>query len=291
VAVADDTGVRATIAKAVQWEPARNTVKYGVHAAARARGKVLEARGKVPAVANIYAGSCPKSGSQWAKALFDHPIVRSHTELITLPQLGYWLKPLKVFPAGTFVPGMYVSYDQYRQMPKPFGHRMVYVFRDPRDIVVSAYGSVETHRTVLDAREIRSSLDGKSMDEAMLWLIGNGEGHLRDMATWVGVEEKDESVKSWRLEDIQADPATAVSGMLAHCGVNLSTSELDTVLAETSREALQRKDLADRETGAESHYRVNRRSYRDAFKPEHYQALEKVVPGLIEQLGYAPSEY
>jgi hypothetical protein len=289
--VADEAGVRGTIVKAVQWEPARNAVKYGVHAAARARGKMLEARGKVPEVANIYAGSCPKSGSQWAKALFDHPVVRSHTALLTLPQLGYWLKPLKAFPAGTFVPGMYVSYDQYRRMPKPFGHRMVYVFRDPRDIVVSAYGSVETHRTVLDAREIRSALDGKSMEESMLWLIGNGEGHLRDMATWVGVEEKDQSVKTWRLEDIQADPPTAVAGMLAHCGVNLSASELNTVLAETSREALQRKDLADREAGAESHYRVNRRSYRDAFKPEHYQALEKVVPGLIEQLGYAPSEY
>jgi hypothetical protein len=186
---------------------------------------------------------------------------------------------------------MYISYQQYTAMPKPFGHRMIYVFRDPRDIVVSAYGSVETHRTVLDAREIRSALDGKSTDEAMLWLIGNGEGHLRDMATWVGVEERDDSVKTWRLEDIQADYPSAVAGMLAHCNVELSASELETVLAETSRDALQRKDLSERNAGAESHYRVNRRTYRDAFKPEHYEALEKVVPGLIDKLGYPPSEY
>ncbi len=288
---AEESGVRATITRVVQGERTRNTVKYGVHYAARARGKVLEATNRVPTVANIYAGSCPKSGSQWAKALFDHPIVRKHTGLFTLPQLGYWLHEPRAFPAGTFVPGLYVSYDYYRQMPKPPSHRMVYVFRDPRDIVVSAYGSVETHRTVLDAREIRSALDGKSMDDAMLWLIGNGEGHLRDMATWVGVEEKDESVKTWRLEDISADYPKAVSGMLAHCGVNLAATELDTVVAETSREALQRKDLAEREEGGESHYRVNRRSYRDVFKAAHYEALEKVVPGLIEKLGYPPSEY
>ncbi len=286
-----DSGVRDAVTKVVQWEPARNSIKYGVHVMARARGKGLEARGKVPEVANIYTGSCPESGSQWAKALFDHPIVCHHTGLLTLPQLAYWRKPLKAFPAGTFVPGMCVSYEQYEAMPKPFGHRMVYVFRDPRDIVVSACGSVETHRTVLDAREIRAELDGESMDEAMLWLIGNGEGHLRDMATWVGAEERDPSVKTWRLEDIQADYAAAVTSMLEHCNVRLSTTEFETVLAQTSREALQRKDLDERAAGSESHYRVNRRSYRDVFKPEHYEALEKVVPGLIEQLGYPASPY
>jgi hypothetical protein len=291
VAVATESALRDAITKAVQWEPARNSVKYGVHAVARARGKGLEARGKVPEIANIYTGSCPKSGSQWAKALFDHPVVRQHTGLLTLPQLGYWLKPLKAFPAGTFVPGMYISYQQYEAMPKPFGHRMIYVFRDPRDIVVSAYGSVETHRTVLDAREIRSALEGKSMDDAMLWLIGNGEGHLRDMATWVGAEDRDQSVRTWRLEDIQADYEAAVSSMLAHCNVRLSSPEFETVLAQTSREALQRKDLAERDSGSESHYRVNRRSYRDVFKPEHYEALERVVPGLIEKLGYPPSVF
>jgi hypothetical protein len=49
--------------------------------------------------------------------------------------------------------------------------------------------------------------------------------------------------------------------------------------------------VAERDSGSESYYRVRRDSYRDAFKPEHYEALEKVVPGLIEKLGYPPSEY
>jgi hypothetical protein len=284
--------IRTQVTRAVQWQPARNSLKYGAHLAARARAQVLRARGTMPEVANIYTGSCPKSGSQWAKALFDHPIVRSHTGLFTLPQLGYWEHELRGFPGGTFVPGLYVSYEQYAKMPKPLAHRMVYVFRDPRDIVVSAYGSTFTHRRLGNAREIEAALDGKSVDEKLLWLLKNGEAHLRDMATWVGVEEKDDSVASWRLEDIGADHAGAVTGMLDHCGVQLSQAELDTVLAETSREALQRRDLAERgDRDSESHYRVHRQSYQELFKPEHYAALEEVVPGLIEKLGYPPSEY
>ena len=111
------------------------------------------------------------------------------------------------------------------------------------------------------------------------------------MASWVGVDEVDDTVAIWRLEDISADPAGAVTGMLAHCGIRLSQSELDTVLAETSREALQKQDLAERTSGSESHYRVNRQGYRELFKAEHYKAIEAVLPGFIERMGYPPSEY
>jgi hypothetical protein len=58
------------------------------------------------------------------------------------------------------------------------------------------------------------------------------------------------------------------------------------VLGETSREALQRKDLQFRRPGTESHYRVKRQTFRELFGPEHYAAVEQVVPGLVDKLGY-----
>ena len=286
----DRTRVRDLVTATVQWGPARNTVKRGVNLAAHARGRILSARHRLPEVANIYAGSCPKSGSQWIKALFDHPVVRAHTGLFTLPQLDDFQTQQRTrpFPAGTFVPGLYVSYQDYQRLRKPYPHRLVYIFRDPREVVVSGYFSgLETHREIGGVAERRAILRGMSTSDGLLYALKYGEQHVKNMASWVGVD--DPNVTTCRLEDVSADPATAVTALLKHCGVELSESELATVLAETSREALQRKDLEHRKPGEDSHYRQRRVTFRDLFEPEHYAAVEQVVPGLVERLGYPPA--
>lgn len=280
--------IRDRLTAVVQWQPARNSLKYGAHFGARVRGKVLTARGTMPTVNNIYAGSCPKSGSQWAKALLHHPIVRAHTGLFTLPQLAYYQQEPKAFPVGTFVPGMYVSYDYYRQIPHTGERRMIYIFRDPRDIVVSAWFSgTETHREIFNVAAQRQMLLNISMDEGMTYIIKNGETHLRNMATWVDLD--DESVMTIRLEDIGADHPNAVRRILAHCGVELSEDEMATVVFETSREEMQRRDLENRPEGVESHYRVRRQGFRELLKPEHYAAIDALLPGFIEKMNYPPA--
>lgn len=280
------TRARDAVITSVNWAPARTTIKHGVHAAARARGRYLGVRGALPEVANIYAASCPKAGSQWIKALFDHPVVRSHTRLLTLPQLDYWQRPLTAFPAGTFVPGLYLSYPAYSGIPKPYPYRTVYVFRDPRDIVVSGYfASFGAHPDMLGLQERREAMRSMTVEEGLLHSLRESAHHFRDMATWVDVPA-DEHLALWRLEDISADPEGSVPKILAHCGVQLSDAELEQVLRDTSRDELQRQDLARREPGADSHYRVERKSFRDLFRAEHYEALEDIVPGLVERLGY-----
>jgi hypothetical protein len=282
--------MRGWLTDVVQWEPARESLRQGAWFVARARAQMLERRGTLPEVVNIYSASCPKNGSQWTKSLLHHPIVRAHTGLFTLPQRGYHVMDVMDFPVATFVPGLYVSHDYYERMKKPDNHRLVYVFRDPRDIVVSAYFSgLNTHRELADVAQSRAILKSTSMDEGMMFLINKGEQNLRDMATWVGAS--DEHVRSWRLEDIGADEPAAIRGILEHCGVTLSEADMETVVAESSRSALQSKDLArtGTGTGSESHYRVNRQGYEELLKPEHYAEIERIIPGFIEQMGYPPS--
>jgi len=271
--------------QAVTYEPARDVVKAGVRQGARARGRVLELTGRVPDLATIFLASSPKAGSQWSKAVFDHPVVRAKTGLLTLPQLDYQAYAPRKFPAGVLVPGLYVGYDHYRRIPKPHPYKTIYVFRDPRELIVSAYFSnVATHRIIGDLARIRAELRGMSVEDGLLHMTRLLGFRLREMDTWAGVEDPD--VLVCKLEEIGADGPAHVSAMLDHCGIALTDEEFATVVDGTSRESLQRKDLETRSAGEESHYRVKRQGYRDLFDQRHYDLVEQIVPGLVERLGY-----
>jgi hypothetical protein len=270
---------------AFTWEPGRDFVKAGVRGGARVRGKALELTGRVPEISTIFLACSPKAGSQWTKALFDHPIVQAKTGLFTLPQRDYQaLKPYK-FPAGTLVVGLYCGYDHYLKIPKPLPYRTVYVYRDPRELAVSAYYSaLKTHRIIGDLAPIREKLQNMSFDEGLLWYTGLLDFRYKEIATWAGVQ--DPMVLMLKLEDIGANPRENVKKILDHCEVHLTDAEFETVLADVDRGSLQKKDLEKRADQSESHYRVKRESFRDVFKPEHYALIEEMVPGLVEKLGY-----
>lgn len=282
-------GLREWAAWNINWEPARQGVKRSIHAYARARGAALDRFHRVPQVATVFGASAQKAGSQWLKALFSHPIVTAHSGLLTLPQQDYKLTPpARGFPAGTFVPGLYLSYPEYLALPKPYEHRVVYLSRDPRDMVVSGYWSgTKTHRVghLPEVEELRANLRAMPFDDALLEVIRVAVPVFRDMETWIGAEERHPEIARFRLEDVNADMRTQVPAMLAHTGVVLSAEELGQVLADVDRSALQAKDLAKRGDG-QSHYRVKQDTFRDVFKPEHYAAMNEVAPGLAQRLGY-----
>lgn len=272
----------------IQWDPARNALKRSAHVYAKGRGIALERTGRLPEIAHLYAASSPKSGSQWMKALFSHPIVHEHSRLFCLPQLDYQSNPEKGFPPGTFVPGLYLSYPEYKRIPHEHAHRCIYMFRDPRDIVVSGYfssiGYAHRDTQIPEIEAARQKMRELPQPEGLLFAVEQAAGRLQEMATWVGVE--DPEVGLFRLEDVSKDPRTHVPRMLEHSGVHLSDDELEALLQDVSREALQSKDLARLKEGEESHYRVKRQTFRDLFTDDHYAAVEAAVPGLAAQLGY-----
>jgi len=271
-------------ARTVQWWPARTALKFGAHGVASVRGAALRRSAEPPPWAQIFAASSPKAGSQWIKALLDHPVVRSHSGLMTLPQLDYRGRRRRL-PYASFVPGMYVSYDDYSALDKPWPYRTVYIFRDPRDLVVSGYFSaVETHREMPGYEHLRDEMRSLPVGDGMMRAIELMTPRLQEMASWVGVD--DPAVVALRLEEIGADHAGHVRRILDHCGFALTDAELEQVIRETSRDSLQAKDLAGRDPGAESHYRRDRRSHRELFEPRHEKALEEAVPGLAARLGY-----
>lgn len=271
--------------RTVTWAPLRYQIKKRTHTAARLRGHALQATGRLPEIANIYAAGSPKAGSQWMRALFDHPIVRSHSGLLTLPQLDY--RTGRPLPLGTFVPGVYTDYPTYQQLSRRGNHRTVYMFRDPRDLMVSGYFSAtishpDTH--FAEVEQFRDELRAMPFDEGLLHLINYNVERLNEIVSWVGIE--DPTVATFKLEDVKTQPEIVVPAMLTHVGVNLDADELATVLSDVSRGSLQAADLAKRAEGAESHYRVDAKPTRELIKPMHIEAIERIVPGLIRNLGY-----
>ena len=272
--------------RAVNWPPARNAIKGGVHAYARGRGVALNASGRVPEVANIFTASSPKGGSQFMKELFSHPTVAAHHRLLTLPQRLYQDYLTQAVPLGTYVPGVHMTWDEFQRWPHPAPWKVVYMFRDPRELLVSGYYSgVGVHRPMPgDVEEFRVKLRSMPRSEGLMANIAYGGHRIAEMATWVDVEHPD--VFKLRLEDVAAEPTKYIPAMLEHCGINLNDEEMARVLADVSRESMQARDLALRDEGSESHYRKERTGYREVFEPKHYAAAEALAPGLVGRLGY-----
>lgn len=279
-------GARGFVTRRLTGTRTRAAVKRAAIRYAWYRGERLRKSGQLPEIPNIYAAMSPKGGSQWAKALLDHPIVRSHTGLFTLPQMVSGVpEDGRGFPLATSVAGVYTSYEDFVGMPKPDNYRLFYIFRDPRELVVSSYFSaMKTHMKMTpDLEALRDELRGLSRDEGLLMAAELMTPRLQEMASWIGVD--DPRIKMFRLDEIEADPQKTVQ-ILEHCGLALSESEMETVLNETNRGALQQRDLAHRSDKSESHYRRDRSTYRDLFTPEHYAAINAAAPQLAQRLGY-----
>lgn len=278
--------VRAWLTRHAQAEAVRGRLKQGALLYADLRGAALAAGiGSPRPVRNIYAASPPKAGSQWMKALLDHPIVRQHSGLFTLPQTAYVRQRRRGFPAGTFVPGVYLGYDQFSEIPQHGDYRVIYMFRDPLDLVVSGYFSAtRTHRPMKGWEQVKEEMVRMPREEGVTYFIEQFEPRLREMASWVDLA--DDAVRTFRLEDVSAQPADSIRTILDHCAISLSDAELNSVVQDVSRGSLQQADLSHRKEGSESHYRVDRQTWSDVLTPDQVSAVEAIVPGLRKRLGY-----
>ncbi len=270
----------------LQYEPLRKRARAGGAAMLELRGLVTERVGRQRPLRNVYGVGMQKTGSQWAKALLGHEIVVAASGLATFPTLAYsGDRSPKRFPAHCFVPDLFMSYPDYSSIPKPAPYRTYYLMRDPRDIVVSWYFSTrDTHRVFGPIAEIREELVSRSVDDGLRYAIEWLAEPLSAMATWVDVSEPEVAV--FRLEDIRDRPEAEVRRLLTHCRVELTPEEFAHVLQDTSRDALQKRDLERRAPGEESHYRREASEHVKFFGVQHHQLFLEVNGDLLERLGY-----
>lgn len=238
---------------------------------------------------NLYFATVQKAGSQWMSAIFNDPRMKAVTGLARMPQRNYeYGEHIRKFPKGFFVPGLYVSYQMFQNgIAKPKRYKVVYIYRDPRDLVVSDYYSkLKTHEENPAVIRARTELASMSKEDGISYVM-RWYDKFSFMRSWVELGHKDPSIMFLKFEDLTANPVEKINLILAHCGIAIDERKLQNILADYTKDNMRTRDLARRTDKSESHYRFKASSYRDEFTTEHYRLFSQITGNLLEVLGYS----
>ncbi|MFQ5922925.1 MAG: sulfotransferase domain-containing protein, partial [Anaerolineales bacterium] len=242
---------------------------------------------------SIFHCCVQKTGSQWIRRILeDRQLYRYHG----LKPVAYRERP-KSIPEASVPPvhrgkvhlHYYIDFPTYLRMPKPERYKTFYIFRDPRDIVVSWYFSVRnTHSAspgILRHRKVLRSLGRvEGMEYTILEL--QRYGLFAAMDSWAHADRHRRDVLLCRFEDLIADSATNLSAIFRHCEIEVPPHVLQQVIQRHSFASL----TGGRRRGAEdlrSHLRKGvAGDWRNHFNPKLASIFELCAGDLTFLLGY-----
>ncbi|KHD74490.1 sulfotransferase domain-containing protein [Actinoplanes utahensis] len=239
---------------------------------------------------NIYHCAVRKTASQWIKSVFSDPIVYRHTGLVTYDPRYYGWRDPKVVPENRIGLSLYFPYARYLKMPKPAAHRTFFIYRDPRDLLVSSYFSTrDSHTPMGDVLEVRAVLREKSRKDGMLFLIDdlNRKGMFNAVRSWVQAPPS-EQVRLVRYEDLFGEnQMREMDALLRHCGLTVPQDELATLLDRYSFAKMNDRKRA----GNVSHYRKGKSGdWQNHFDDDIAEAFRRATGDLLDRLGYSSPE-
>ncbi|MFC7533902.1 sulfotransferase domain-containing protein [Actinoplanes sp. GCM10030250] len=235
---------------------------------------------------NIYHCAVRKTASQWIKELFSDPIVYKHSGLLTYdPRFYNWSHP-RVCPPQRVALSLFFPRKRFDKIEKPEKHRAFFVYRDPRDLLVSSYFSTRnSHAPMGDVLEVRKVLLEKPKKEGMIYLVEHltKKGTFKAIRSWAAAPES-ENIRLFRYEDLTGEHQTEqVDRLMRHCGIIIPPPELETLLSKYSFSKMNDRKSA----GSISHYRKGEPGdWKNHFDDDIAEAFDNSTGNLIELLGY-----
>jgi hypothetical protein len=236
---------------------------------------------------NVYLCSVQKTGSQWFKKIFNDEVFKSATGLREHMQRRYeYGEFVKRFPIGTFVPGLYLSYDLFAEIDRADRSYTIYTKRDPRDIIVSWYYSMlETHSLMGKVPFYREELEKLNVEDGIHFCIEHFAMKLMSMRTWHR-EGVSEGIRFIEFSDIAKNPDKVLKIIVKDMGVDISDDKILAICKKYTKTELRKEDLKNRGGSVKSHYRMHGSSHKEVFSESHYQHFYSVTGNLTELLGY-----
>ena len=248
---------------------------------------------------NIFHCCVQKTGSQWIKAIFaDKKIYKLsklhiHTYQTTMPG-GFDSRILtertfdKPFPNNTIISPLYITYENYRNIPKSENHRTFFIMRDPRDIVVSWYYSVKySHADLRQIAEFREKFNQDKFSVGMKHAIEylNNFGIFEALGSWQESKSDPRGLVVKYEDLIDGNSKETFSKLFDHCQIDLTEKELMELIEEYSF-----KNMSKRKPGQEdkkSHLRKGiSGDWKNNFEDDVKMFFKQKTGSLLNFIGY-----
>lgn len=193
------------------------------------------------------------------------------------------------FPLHRIVTPLYFSFENFKDLPKPSAYRAFFVYRDPRDIVVSGYFLRKSTDTLGNTAEDRNFLQAASLEDGLIYSIDRAErrGVFEAFRSWTDAASENPNVKLTRYEDLTGDDSfRSIQELMSFFDVAIGPQELRELVARCSFDRLsggRRRGEADRS----SHYRRGvAGDWKQYFTPRIDERFNEVAGDLLRLFGY-----
>ncbi len=195
-------------------------------------GRIFPGRGITVLPSDVFIVSYPKSGNTWTRFLIGNAI---YTDV-----------PLDFINVEKLVPDIYLHTDSYLlQIEKPrilksheYFHpkykKVVYIVRDPRDVLVSYY------HHLIKCRRIDSSYPLEKF--AAQFISGEFDSYgswYENVAGWIRVKKPGKELLLVRYEDMLADTMRELERIIVFLGIERNFDHISAAINRSSKESMQ----------------------------------------------------